>query len=312
MIIIEVIFSIFIIILVLKLSWESGDKKISLHDYNFMKKDTPTNFEVAPDIKGVTKILIDAYYNLEENIHIRAYFLTTVNEIIDILGNRKVFIFNNSFRCQTLQSDITDINIEVTYTQGFKVFRASLFPILMRKLNSQDLEVYEKIRSIFNNIIKAEMSDFEKALVVHDYLILTSRYDEENYRNNTIPDVSHTPYGLLFNNKAVCSAYAEVFMIFMTMSNIECYYVFGNIKDSISGLGHAWNIVRIENQYYHIDVTFDNPVPDVIGKVKYDYFNISDELIAKTHIWNRKEYPACISMEHNYFKVKNRNRVSST
>lgn len=119
------------------------------------------------------------------------------------------------------------------------------------KLNKQDLMVYGKINIVFRNIIKPEMSDFDKELAVHDYLILTSRYDYEKYKNSTITENSYTPYGLLFKNKAVCNVYAEVFMIFMTLAKIECYYVIGNVTD-INGMvtslhedmGHAWNIIK--------------------------------------------------------------------
>ena len=278
-----------------KPSYQHANNYKDFNDGTFKNKKGGAKFKSAENIEALKKLMVESYYNLEEEIEIRAYFLISVNEVIDILGNKKVFIFNNSFSCTTLQSYITDIYIKVTYTQGFRIFRAILAPILKNKLNPQDIEVYNKIKSIFNNIVKPEMTDLEKVRAVHDYLILTSRYDEENYKNNTIPEVSHTPYGLLFKNKAVCSAYAEVFMIFMTLASIECYYVVGNIKDTTNSMGHAWNIIRIKNHYYHIDVTFNNPVPDVIGRVKYDYFNLTDEKIGKTHIWNRNEYPACIA-----------------
>ncbi len=278
-----------------KPSYPQGDNYKGFNDGTFMNKKGGEKFKSAENIQTLEKLMVESYYNLEEDIEIRAYFLISVNEVIDILGNKKVFIFNNNFCCTTLQTYITDIKIKVSYTQGFRIFRVILAPILKDKLNPQDIEVYNKIKNIFNNIIKAEMSDLKKVRAVHDYLILTSRYDEENYKNNTIPEVSHTPYGLLFKNKAVCSAYAEVFMIFMTLANIECYYVIGNIKDTTNSMGHAWNIIRIKNHFYHIDVTFNNPVPDVMGRVKYDYFNLTDEKIAKTHKWNINEYPACVA-----------------
>lgn len=283
-----------------------------------IKKDerkSTSIYKEAHNVEGLKKHLVEAYYNLEEDIYIRSNFSITASQIIEILGDKRVFIFNNSFTCSTSQGYKTDIKVKLTYTQGFKVFRAILNPSLISKLNQLEIKVYRKINEIFNKIIKPGMSDFEKQVKVHDYLILTSRYDYENYINNTIPELSYTPYGLLFHNKAVCSAYAEVFMIFMTLANIECYYVTGTTKD-INGaslnagnnLGHAWNIVRINNQYYHIDVTFDNPVPDVIGRVNYKYFNVSDSVIGRTHNWKKEDYPSCFAKEHNYYNAVSKSR----
>lgn len=257
------------------------------------------------------KSLVERYYNLENDITLYVDFPITASKIIEILGNKKVFIFNNKFYCETSQKGSnTDISIKITYSQGFKIFRAFLDPRLISKSSEQDKLVYDKIYDICYKIIRPDMSDYEKELAVHNYLILTSSYDYINYKHNTIPSVSYTPYGLFFENKAVCSAYAEVFMIFMILAQIECYFVVGTLINSLDNAdclgetnGHAWNIVKINNQYYHVDVTLDSPIPYVIGKVNYTYFNVTDEFMDKTHNWKLNEYPICDTTEYNYYNV---------
>ncbi|TKI96509.1 peptidase, partial [Bacillus cereus] len=51
-------------------------------------------------------------------------------------------------------------------------------------------------------------------------------------------------------------------------------------------------LVNIENKWYHLDTTFDDPVPDKAGRATYSYFNMSDEQLSKDHEWDRSKYPA--------------------
>lgn len=49
-------------------------------------------------------------------------------------------------------------------------------------------------------------------------------------------------------------------------------------------------MVNINGQIRYIDATWDDPVPDIPGRVRYDYFNISAQELAKTHIWNQQKH----------------------
>lgn len=275
-----------------------------------LDKDNNINFHIN-SFNALREILVKEYYNLMPEIKIITTFHISPEQIKEILINNKIFIFNNNFEIQTksFNNANTEINIKYTYSQGYKIFRSILNTDLINKLNNEDTLVLDKIKEIFNNLIKSEMTDFEKELTIHDFLIKSSKYDYENYLNNSIPESSYTPYGLLFNHIAVCAAYAEVFMIFMTLSNIECHFVVGKTLDSRGNTfsnssiysGHAWNIVKIDGKYYHVDVTFDNPNRNNIGMVNHTYFNVTDEFMDYTHKWKLNEYPICLSTDFNFF-----------
>ena len=79
-------------------------------------------------------------------------------------------------------------------------------------------------------------------------------------------------------------------------AGIENHFVTG----TGDGQPHAWNLVKIENKWYHLDTTFDDPVPDEQGRVTYSYFNLSDEQIARNHEWNRGDYPQATT---NYYST---------
>jgi len=160
-----------------------------------------------------------------------------------------------------------------------------------------DLSKYEvllnKVNSIINEVIKDGMSDLEKEKAIHDYLVLNCRYDYDNFLKGTIPEESYSAYGLLINGAGVCQAYAEATQILLSRAGIECMIVTGSANGVGGWGGHAWNIVKIDGKYYHLDVTWDDPVPDEKGRVLYWYFNLTDEQISNDHTWERSLYPEC-------------------
>lgn len=126
-------------------------------------------------------------------------------------------------------------------------------------------------------LITDDMEDYEKALIVHDWLAVYCEYDYERYLTNSIPNVSHTAYGALVEKLAVCDGYSKAFQYIMQNKlGIPCYLT------SSSTINHAWNIILIDGQYYHIDVTWDDPVRDQIGRVGHDNFLRSDAGITET------------------------------
>ena len=150
-----------------------------------------------------------------------------------------------------------------------------------------DNDIKNEIDCIIEDIITPEMSDYDKVKAVHDYIVLNCEYDYENYVNDTIPQDSYSPRGVLINKKAVCEGYAAAFKAFMDELNIPCKLVSGEATsngDFTGGINHAWNRVEVDGVWYQIDVTWDDPVPDQKGKVRYKYFLLSDEEMNRTHL----------------------------
>lgn len=127
----------------------------------------------------------------------------------------------------------------------------------------------------------ASLSPIEKVKAVHDYLVLNAEYDVENLEKNTIPDESHEAYGILVKKIGVCDGYAWAFQMFMDKLDVLCEFV-GGVS---GGVGHAWNVVTLDGERYHIDVTFDDPTPDRKGLVSYNYFLLDDKTMSVDHTW---------------------------
>lgn len=157
----------------------------------------------------------------------------------------------------------------------------------------------KKLKTIANKLAKGKKSDAAKVKAAHDYIIKNTAYDYDNYIINQIPKADYTAVGVLKNKTAVCEGYAKTFYALMNLMNIPCKMVTG----TGNGVGHAWNMVKVGGKWYHIDVTWDDPVPDEKGNIGYGYFLLSDQEMARDHSWTRSDFPACTASADQYISL---------
>lgn len=164
-------------------------------------------------------------------------------------------------------------------------------------------EVKEEIQKIISENITSDMSEYDKVKTIHDYIILSTEFDIDNLKNNSISDSSYTAKGALINHLAVCQGYAESFKLIMTELGIGCHIITGKADNEL----HAWNIVRIDGEWYQIDLTWDDPVPDEKTGEKspliYNYFLITDEVMYQNHTPDDKPQ-ICTSEKYMYGEKK--------
>ncbi|SHH26960.1 transglutaminase domain-containing protein [Clostridium grantii] len=144
-----------------------------------------------------------------------------------------------------------------------------------------ETQVKNKANEILKNIITEGMSDYEKEIAIHDYIVSNTCYDYQNYVNNTLSYDAHTDYGVLIKGQAVCDGYAIAAYRLLNLAGIECSYVVGYA----GGVPHAWNKVKIDGKYYYLDITWDDPVTsNGTNILTYNYFNLSESEILKDHV----------------------------
>lgn len=124
-------------------------------------------------------------------------------------------------------------------------------------------------------------SDFEIALYLHDYLCLYFAYDTDY----EIYDM----YRFLIEGKGVCQAYTLTYMALLSRFGIA-----SDVAVSQS-MNHIWNIVILGGTPYHVDVTWDDPIPDAEGRVLHTNFLRSDAGIAKTEHYAWESTRTCLS-----------------
>ena len=196
---------------------------------------------------------------------------------------------------------MADITVTIGYSQVHKIQQAMINDVASTRLSSEDLEVIDKMEEIVSEVITDDMTDYEKELAIHDYIVSNYKYDYENYISDTLPDESFTPYGLLVKGTGVCQAYAEVTKLLLNKVGIECDVVVGTSRDE----DHAWNILKLDDEYYMLDVTWNDPTPDEEGYVDYGYFNLTQEQFLQDHSWDTSKWPVATGTKYNYFVYNN-------
>ncbi|OPX92907.1 MAG: Transglutaminase-like superfamily protein [Pelotomaculum sp. PtaB.Bin104] len=145
--------------------------------------------------------------------------------------------------------------------------------ITYRETQEQLLLVEQKTSEILSQIINDDMNDYQKEKAIHDYIVSNVSYDQT---------LQHfTDYDALTSGTAVCQGYTMLAYKMLTKAGIQARIV--------SGLGkseeHTWNMVNLEGSWYHLDCTWDDPVPDAQGRITYSYYNLSDSQIKADHSW---------------------------
>lgn len=250
---------------------------------NNFKENKFTNNK-ANDEEYIYKILKDGLFNGEANIVID---LELINGDTDKLFN--------------IIEKILLENPDILYYTGGKYYKGIFTPQFSKpieeKLLHQEL-IREQRDKVLASIIKDNMTPYEMIKEVHDYIINTTRYDKDHLRGREVSSESYTVYGVLIKGKAVCEGYAKTMKYLLDSIGIENLIVTG----FAGGESHAWNMVKIEGDYYHIDATWNDTVTeDSSNMLVYDYFNLKDEDIGVSHQWDRDKYPRCNSDKYNYF-----------
>lgn len=153
---------------------------------------------------------------------------------------------------------------------------------------SQEDFVNEKVTSILGQIIDSSMNVDKKEKAIHDYIVENVQYDTSLTR--------YSAYNALSEGKTVCQGYALLTYKMLNQAGVECKIISGYATSGGETESHAWNLVRLNGKWYHLDCTWDDPVPDVKGRVTYDYYNITDSQISKDHIWDTSAYPAATTV----------------
>lgn len=239
-----------------------------------------------PDIEGATAAIINGLRSMEKRINLGAYNISTTDaidltaEISDFRGDNPYYIF--SIWATQDDDDNTILVVGYQYT-----------PEGAAEKRRQDAEEQAAVDSAIASCVTDGMSDYEIAKALHDYLATHNEYDMRLYSGN-LPALSRTSYGALVNRTSVCSGYALAYQHLMEDAGIPCEYVTGMTTRG----SHAWNIVQIDGEWYHVDVTWDDPTPNREGYVRYDYFLKSDSAISRDHVsWEASR--ACTSTKYD-------------
>lgn len=240
------------------------------------------------------------------------------NEIVYAIRNREedrklstdsVEVMENAY--MAMRSDYCDFFwlkkfSYVTYRRGKKIIDIHITPVYSMTEKEQ-ASTQKKIDAEAERMLEGipgDAGDYEKALHVYETLIMNVDYDEDSADNQNIVSV-------FVNHRTICQGYAYATQYLLERLGIPCTTVSG----SVDGESHAWNLVKLDGNYYYMDTTWGNSQyiyredseqseggGDGEKYIDYDYFAATTAQIASTHKADGKlRLPACTSMEDNYY-----------
>ena len=220
--------------------------------------------------------------------------------------------YDDSIRMEVQEEELKDVFTAVLYDNpdmfwvdyeyDYMVYSDSVafspkYRLTEDEVKTMQDSVNDKIDEIITEVNKLD-SDYEKELYIHDYIIENTEYDI-----STLEKMGDTVYSVLVSGKSICEGYARTVQILLDKLGIENYLVTGDTESDGEILPHMWNIVNIDGDNYHLDVTWDD-LNDEFDTV-YFYFNVTDEYISRDHYKINPQNNNCNSTKSNYFVKEN-------
>lgn len=165
-------------------------------------------------------------------------------------------------------------------------------------LNKKEKKLYARCVELLDELITEGMSDYEKEWAVYQWLCENVEYDWRHYEiPNSAPRDSYRPYGALVNGTAVCLGYATAFQLLMELAGVECITVVGAAFGSRED--HAWNMVKLDGEWYCVDATWDAGEREEPWYC--NYFNVTSDWMARSdHQWDYEAYPIATAEDGGY------------
>lgn len=170
--------------------------------------------------------------------------------------------------------------------------------------DDKDKFILKSLKEAISSIITDDMDDYSKEKAVYDYIFANTTYDDgELAAISSGQDFSHTPYGFFKDHTTICVGNATTFKLFMDALGIDC-----KIIHCTAEVEHAWDVVNIDGDWYHVDLTFDNGSD---GNPDYARFNVNDDIkMDDGYDWsNQDDIPECTSLKYCYL-AKNAKEIS--
>lgn len=142
--------------------------------------------------------------------------------------------------------------------------------------------------------------DYELELYIYDRILEACSYSDS-------ADYCRTPYGAVVLGQALCEGYSQAFTMAMQYCDIYCFQVGGMAQDldTNESESHAWNIIKIQDEYYQVDPTWDDYDDETSSSSLYAFFNITDEQMYSNRTIEGQylefDIPVCNATEYSYY-----------
>ena len=264
-----------------------GEDKISklennkyAREYNFNYVSNTNNF-----IPTNKQDILDIYYTIinsgmnEFTFYCNNEYQSCQNDVSDIANDQVILSNINNFVHP--YNSFKSIQTEISSSGEIKVIVSKVYDEKMIYL------IDYEIQKIINKEITDKMTDKEKIEKIHNYIINNTKYDQDRSDNKITNYSSDNAYGVLTQNYGVCGGYTDTMMLFLES--------FGIKSIRISSENHIWNYVYINDEWLHLDLTWDDPISTDNKDILDDtYFLIDnnelEEFKSEEHFFDKSIY----------------------
>ncbi len=248
------------------------------YDFNYVKRTddfTPNNYQD----------LLNIYYTVlnsgeeEFSFYCTDEYSECINDVDSLANNQKVLSTINNF----VHPFNSFRHLETSYDDYGKVTLK-----IEHIYSNNDIKLINaKVEEIEKEIWNSSMSNEDKIKEAHNYIINNSKYDKDRSDNNIVKYKSDTAYGSLLEGYSLCGGYTDAMELFLEDMGIKSY--------KISSENHVWNAVNLNNAWYHLDLTWDDPITtDGSDILEYNFFLITtselSELEGEQHNYDKNVY----------------------
>lgn len=255
------------------------EKNDYYRNYNFTYVQNTTDFipHSKKDIKNIYYTIVNSGMK-NFTFYCPSDYTDCINDINDLANDQDTISNINNFvhpfnSFKTLKTEVTTtgkITVEIE-----KVYDEEMIIILNYKVDE-----------IIKNNITNSLSTKDKIKKIHDYIINNTKYDKSRSDDKIIKYKSDNAYGVLIENQGLCGGYTDAMMLFLERFGVQNY--------KIATENHIWNYVKVNDEWLHLDLTWDDPVT-TNGKDVLDdsYFLVTDSEL-KTLEKNEHNYDTSI------------------
>ena len=228
--------------------------------------------------------------NMEEQIQVSSIDDALISNIYTaVLADHPEYFYISGYETNSFGTDGV-----VSYIDFHPIYTAEIDELEWRK---------EKIASKVSGIVDIasdKPNEYEKAKYIYETIVRTTAYELDSPESQNL-------YSVFNNGVSVCAGYAKATQYLLNELGITATYVTGT---DLNGTSHAWNMVKIDGEYYHMDTTFADPAfpsgtdttikPDIF----YDYLLMTERFALNTRIIAQgQNLPPATSVTANYFTV---------
>ena len=215
------------------------------------------------DEEALSKYLLEKTKSCVASIDVSAYGLKTTD--VDLISKVLYIETPEAFHVRGFSYGYYSNGL-IAYVKPTYIFTAAEYPTKLKELQTAANKLLSGVKG--NN----NLSDAGKLLILHDRLAIWTQYDIDSSSGES----QYTAYGALVSRDAVCMGYALAYDYLLEQIGIDNYFC------ESDALNHAWNIVKVNGKWYHVDVTHDDPTYDQTGRVRHINFLRSTEGIKST------------------------------